>query len=82
MAHETYEDLLDMIATCRDQHLRQAADWQRSMEHYAATGDRMQVSDASGMIERNNFAAATLSNLLAKAERRGKRIELIKEHTT
>lgn len=67
-----YEDALDMIAASRDQHLKQAAEWHCLMEKYANSGNRQMTSEASGMIERNNFAAQSLSQLLARAEARNR----------
>lgn len=69
MAAPSFEDALDLIAKWRDQHHCQASDWQKSLEHYSSTGDIRQISESSGMIERNNFAASTLAQLLERGER-------------
>lgn len=70
---ETIDDILGLIAKFRDAHAMQASDWQRLLESYAQTGNAEQVSHASGMIERNNFAVTTLGRLLIEAEARNRR---------
>jgi hypothetical protein len=68
-AEQKKDDLLDVIAQWRDQHLKQAAHWQEVYENrLQKSKDKGALADASGMIERNNFAAVSLSQLLIKVQ--------------
>lgn len=62
------DDILDLIAKWRDQHIKQAAEWLDLVQKYSQTDNYREMSEASSQAERNNFAAHTLKMLLSKAE--------------